>query len=114
MKRLTIPGCLFLLLTSCTTEAANPKSLVAVAKDNIEKAKKYHELNNKAKLSQAEVQDFIKNWIESCDALAKTMKQPLQLTMGKDGDPGCYVQETPPAPMQPQSPAPTGPQVPRK
>lgn len=110
MKYFT-PGVLLLVLSACgTTQAKDPKSLVEVAKDNIERAKKYHDLAAKAKIAQAEVQSYVAEWIKACDATSKTLGATLSLQMGPDGDPGCQAPTTP-AP-QPQTAAPISPNSP--
>jgi PBP1b-binding outer membrane lipoprotein LpoB len=121
MKQIALPIFAFLLLTGCSSsDAADPKSLVSVAKDNVKKAEKYHKLTADAKVAQAQVQTFVAGWIEDCKVLAKTTNQPLVLQMGQDGDPGCTVQQTPapqasaPPPQPANSPASTSPITPHK
>lgn len=81
-------------------EADDPKSLVSQAKDNIKKAKEYHELAAKAKEQQAHLQSFIAVWIEECKV------RGYVLQMGADGDPGCTA-----PPETPKTSAAPAPQV---
>ncbi len=88
-----------IMMSGCGASAADdPKSLIAMAKDNMAKAKKYHDLANEAKLKQAALQGFIAGWVEECRV------KGFQLEMQPDGDPACVQKQAPPPPVQPTPP----------
>lgn len=105
MKKLMLPLLIAAVsaLMGCSGGSAkgkmdDPKALIAVARDNIQKSQQYHKLTGDAKVSQAHLQSFIAVWLEECKV------KGMVLEMQQDGDPACVLKKDPPAPQGPLSP----------
>lgn len=86
---------------SSSNAAAGSTDPAVVVHDNIAKAKVYHEYAAKAKVTQADLQSFVAQWVKECD-----LRGGWKLQMGQDGDPACTNPKDMPQPAQPaQAPA---------